>query len=176
MHYCLLTSWKSSSCRFLTRIILSALLSTVFAQFKTDIVFYKYIKSLFTSFQSHSVIFAVIMVAHCIWKWKTEKFKLNKFEDFKVINKSDVWILAENIWTDEVSLQVTWQCVKSTWYMQSEVQQRIVLQILLDCIYKQIDRSEIKAAVDIITIHNSYANCLNNLSYNRSNNQITSRS
>ena len=114
LHYCLLTSWKSSSCRFLTRIVLSALLSTVFAWFKTDIVFHKYIKNLFTLLQSHSVIFAVIMIAHCIWKWETEKFKLDKFEDFKVINKSDVWTLAENIWTDEVSLQVTWQCVKST--------------------------------------------------------------
>ena len=60
--------------------------------------------------------------------------------------------------------------------MQSEVQQRIVLQILLDCIYKQIDRSEIEAAVDITIIHNLYANCLNDLSYNESNNQITSRS
>ena len=107
LHYHLLTSWKSSSCRFLTRIILSALLSTVFAQFKTDIVFYKYIKNLFTLFQSHLVIFAVIMIAHCIQKWKTEKFKLDKFEDFKVIDKFNVWILAENIWTDEVSLQVT---------------------------------------------------------------------
>ena len=53
-------------------------------------MFHKYIKGLFALLQPHSVIFAVIMIAHCIQKWKTEKFKLDKFEDLKVIDKSDV--------------------------------------------------------------------------------------
>ena len=44
------------------------------------------------------------MIAHCIQKWNTEKFKLDNFEDLKVIDKFNVWTLAENIWTDEVSL------------------------------------------------------------------------
>ncbi len=42
---------------------------------------------MFNSLSVNSVLFAVIMIAHCIQKFKTERYEQENFDGLRVLNK-----------------------------------------------------------------------------------------
>ena len=63
------------------------LLNTVFVSDKNIITFQLQIKTIFNSLSVNLVLFAVIMVAHCIQKYEMKKYEQKNFDDFRVLNK-----------------------------------------------------------------------------------------
>ena len=77
---------KPLKTKFCAQIILSVLSITVFIKSKNDITFKLYIQKIFNSLSVNSVLFAVIMIAHCIQEYKMRKFKRKNFDDFKMLS------------------------------------------------------------------------------------------
>jgi len=42
---------------------------------------------MFNSLSVNSVLFAVIMIAHCIWEFETEEYEQKNFDDLRVLSK-----------------------------------------------------------------------------------------
>ncbi len=82
-----LTSLKSLKARFCAQIISSVLINTVFVKNKHCITFQSHTMMMFNSLSVNSVLFTVIMIAHCIQKFKTEKYEWENFDGLRVLSK-----------------------------------------------------------------------------------------
>ena len=85
-----LTLLKPLKARFCTQIISSVLSYTVFDKNKDFMTFQQHTKVMFDSLPVNSVFFAVIMVAHCISKYETERYKQENFDGLRVQSKYQV--------------------------------------------------------------------------------------
>ena len=85
-----LTSLKPLKTRFCAWIISSVLTNTVFVKGKHCMTFQSHTMTMFNSLSVNSVLFAVIMVAHCIQKFETERYEQKNFDGLRVLSKSCV--------------------------------------------------------------------------------------
>jgi len=70
-----LTSLKSLKTRFCAWIISSVLTNTVFVKNKHYMTFQSHTMTMFDSLSVNSVLFAVIMIAHCIQEFEIKKYE-----------------------------------------------------------------------------------------------------
>ncbi len=82
-----LTSLKSLKARFCTQIISSVLTNTVFVKNKHCMTFQSHTMTMFNSLPVNSVLFAMIMIAHCIQKFKIREYKQENFDGLRVLSK-----------------------------------------------------------------------------------------
>jgi len=85
-----LTLLKPLKARFCTWIISSVLSYTVFDKNKDFITFQQHTKMMFNSLPVNSVLFAVIMVAHCISEYEMRRYKQENFDGLRVQSKYQV--------------------------------------------------------------------------------------
>jgi len=85
-----LTLLKSLKARFCAQIISSVLSYTVFDKNKDFMTFQQHAKVMFNSLPVNSVLFAVIMIAHCISEYETERYKQKNFNGLRVQSKYQI--------------------------------------------------------------------------------------
>jgi hypothetical protein len=124
------------------------------------------------SLSVNSVLFAVIMIAHCIQSLR-QRYEWENFDGLRVLSKFCVDDESKKNHTNSLHLQATWRRIKNTWFSQFKDQQNAILKILLLHVTQQISRDNIEAAIDINSVANSYINTLNNLSIAKMHNSST---
>ncbi len=82
-----LTSLKPLKARFCAQIISSVLTNTVFVKGKHCMTFQPHTMMMFDSLPVNSVLFAVIMIAHCIQKFETRGYEWENFDGLRVLSK-----------------------------------------------------------------------------------------
>ena len=63
---------------------------TVFDKNKNFMTFQQHTKVMFDPLPVNSVLFVMIMVAHCILKYKTERYKQENFDGLRVQSKYQI--------------------------------------------------------------------------------------
>ncbi len=66
---------------------MNVLIQKIYCKVRDEIAYQEYLKIFFDSLSTNVVFIAMIMITHCIQKYESEEYRLNKFKKSNVKSK-----------------------------------------------------------------------------------------